>query len=109
MGKKVEKWDGKERRKGKEPYYLGDRRKDRSEKVHADYVPTNNDERYQFENLIIMYKARFNVWHVMDMKKPSYQQILHEVGGYSNALEALEWAKEYIKEKKYYKESEDNG
>ena len=104
MGKKIKNWDGVDRRKGKKPYFLGDKRKDKSDKVSADFVSTKNDERYQFENLIIIYKARFNVWQVNDMKKPSYQQLLFEVTGYDNGNEAFIWAKEYIKELKYNKE-----
>jgi hypothetical protein len=108
MGKKnSEKWDGEERRKGNEPYYLGDRREDRSERVHADYVPTNNDERYQFEGLVITYRARFNVWHVEDMKKPTFQRLLYEVKGYVNGQDALLWAKEYIKNIKYSKDKKE--
>ena len=108
MTKKKENWNGDERRKGKEPYYLGDRRKDTSEKVNAHFVPSHNDERYQFENLVLLYKARFNVWHVMDLKKPSYEQLLFEVVGYANQLDAFLWAKEHVKELKYNKENGDN-
>lgn len=102
--KKKDVWDGVERRTAKEPYYLGDRRVDKSDRVHAHFVPTNNDERYQFENLVIIYRARFNVWHVMNLSKPTYQQLLFEVAGYANQVDAFMWAKEYVKEEKYNRE-----
>ena len=96
MAKNNKKWDGKERRKHLEPYYMGDKRKN-IDKVNADFVITKNDERYQFENLVIMYRARFNVWQVLDMKLPSYEQLLFEITGYANQMDAFMWAKEYIK------------
>ena len=105
MTKKKNEWDGEERRQGKEPYYMGDRRKDMADKIHAHFVPTNNDERYQFENLVIYYHARFNVWQVKDLNKPSYEQILFEVVGYANQVDAFMWAKDFVKKAKYDKEN----
>ena len=102
--KNIEMWDGAERRKGLEPYYMGERRKNELSKVSSEFVPTNNDERYQFESLVLIYRARFNVWQVLDAKKPSYQQLLFEVVGYANQTDAFVWAKDYIKELKYNKE-----
>jgi hypothetical protein len=96
---KSETWSGNERRISL--YNLTDDKRRTDDKVNAYYVPTKNDERYQFESLVILYKARFNVWHVLDMRKPSYQQILFEVVGYANQMDAFMWAKEYIKEEKY--------
>jgi len=105
---KLEMWDGAERRKGLEPYYMGERRKNELSKVTSNFVPTNNDERYQFESLIIMYRARFNVWQVLDAKKPSYQQLLFEVTGYANLADAFVWAKEYVKDIKYSKDMKED-
>jgi hypothetical protein len=107
MGKKKKKWNGKERREHTGPYYMGDRRKN-GDKVNADFVPTRNDERYQFEGLVIYYRARFNVWQVHDMKKPSFEQILFEVVGYANGMDALTWAKDYARELKYKEEKKES-
>jgi hypothetical protein len=101
MAKNNKKWDGAERRKGAKPYSEGDRRKNNTSKVNADFVSTKNDERYQFENLVIIYRARFNVWQVLNMRLPSYEQLLFEVVGYAKQVDAFMWAKEYIKELKY--------
>ena len=103
----MKRWNGIERRKHNEPYYLGDRRKNEDEKVNANFVPTKNDERYQFENLVITYRARFNVWQVEDMKLPTYQRLLFEVAGYANQMDAFMWAKEYVKDIKYNKDRKD--
>lgn len=98
MAKNNKKWDGVERRKEAKSYSEGDKRKNNTTKVNADFVPTKNDERYQFENLVIYYRARFNVWQVLNMKLSSYEQLLFEVVGYANQMDAFMWAKDYIKE-----------
>jgi hypothetical protein len=102
---KSENWDGNERRVSL--YNITDEKRRTMDKVNADYVPTKNDERYQFESLVILYRARFNVWQVMDMKKPSFQQIIFEVVGYANQVDAFMWAKEYVKEIKYKNKEDD--
>ena len=106
MAKNNKKWSGVERRKNTEPYSKGDKRKNNTTKVNADFVSIRNDERYQFENLVIYYRARFNVWQVLNMNLPSYEQLLFEVVGYARQVDAFMWAKEYIKELKYNKEKE---
>lgn len=104
---KLKNWDGEERRKNKLPYNHKNRRKENGS-VSGFFVKTNNDERYQFENLVIRFRASYNVWQVLDMKKPSFQQLLFEVTGYSKEMEVFYWAKEYIKELKYNKERKDD-
>lgn len=96
---KSETWNGKERRTSL--YNLTDEKRRTEDKVNADFVMTKNDERYQFEHLVILYRARFNVWQVINLNLPSYQQILFEVTGYANQVDAFMWAKDYIKELKY--------
>lgn len=90
-------YTGKERRK-KNDGHFPDRRI--ADKVHSKNVMTKNDERYQFENLIIYYRASYNVWQVLNMKLPSYEQLLHEVQGYGNQADAFVWAKDYVKEQR---------
>ena len=108
MAKNNKKWDGIDRRKHTNSYSMGDKRKNNTTKVNADFVLTKNDERYQFENLIIYYRARFNVWQVLDMKLPSYEQLLFEIAGYANQMDAFMWAKDYIKELKYKEEKKES-
>ena len=99
-------YSGEERRKKAERILHYDRRK--SDKVHSSYVMTKGDERYQFEHLVIYYRATFIVWQVMDYKRPSYDQILFEVVGYSNQGDVLVWTKDYIKAKKEQDEEKEN-
>lgn len=87
-----------ERRKKKQKIKHLDRRK--ADKVTATYVLTKGDERYQFEHLVIYYRASFNVWQVLNYKLPSYEQLLYEVVGYANQADAFIWAKDYVKAKK---------
>lgn len=87
-----------ERRTKVEKILHYDRRK--ADKITATYVLTKSDERYQFEHLVLYYRASFNVWQVMNMNLPSYEQLLHEVTGYANQADAFIWAKDYVKAKK---------
>ena len=97
-----EVWNGDERRTSL--YNVTDEKRRSDDKVNATFVSTKNDERYQFEHLVIYYRARFNVWQVVNMNLPSYEQLLFEVTGYANQMDAFMWAKEYIKEWKYKQE-----
>jgi len=89
--KKIE-YGLKERRREKLNHI--DEKRVESEKVRL--IVALNDERYQFENLIIYYKARFNVWQVIDTRKHSWEQILFECVGYASSADAFIWAKNYI-------------
>jgi len=101
-----EVWNGVERRTSL--YNATDEKRRSEDKVSANFVSTKNDERYQFEHLVIYYRARFNVWQVVNMNLPSYEQLLFEVAGYANQMDAFMWAKEYIKRKKYGEENKEN-
>ena len=90
------KYNGPERRKKQQPY-SGNEKRDEN-KIHSHNVFHRTDERYQFESLVIRYRAQFNIWQVIDYKRPNYDNILFEVIGYSNQADAFLWAKDHIKE-----------
>ena len=97
------KYTGPERRQKQQSFKGEDKR---TAKVHSLNVFTRTDERYQFESLVIRYRAQFNVWQVIDYTRPEYDNILFEVVGYAYQADAFLWAKDFIKERRITEEAE---
>lgn len=84
-----------DRRKEKLPFTGSEKRKN-IDKVHSN-VKLNN-RIYQIEYLTIIYIANFNVWQVIDNKKPTWERIIFEIIGINNDNKAFDFAYKYLKE-----------
>lgn len=87
-------WNGKERRKEQKQV-----KRDRRE--HVGFIPESS-EIYQLEQGIrVIFRSDFNVWHVLDSRRPSYKTIIYEVVGMGNKMIAFEFAQLAVKKRKY--------